>query len=74
MHTFILNFNIVGNVCNLGNIGRGIYLHPYAYDANRYVQCDSTPGVFYIRNCPSGLVFDSRFQVCNYPSAYYYGK
>jgi hypothetical protein len=42
-------------------------------DATRYIQCDARPGVYYIRNCPGGTVFDPRNSVCNY-GYYYYGK
>ncbi|CAF0723401.1 unnamed protein product [Brachionus calyciflorus] len=63
---------IIGSPCSAVNIASGVYLHPFAHDPSRYVQCDTTPGVTYIRSCPAGLVFDGRFRVCNYPSQVYY--
>ena len=76
---------LVGTPCNAVNIARGFYLHPYPYDQNKYVQCETTPGMVYIRTCPTGLVFDDRYSVCNYPigivqywnsyiTGVYYGK
>jgi hypothetical protein len=59
---------LIGDPCNHYNIHRGHYLHPFPHDASRYIQCDTTPGIVYIRNCPAHLVFDPRFSVCNYPS------
>lgn len=65
----------VGDVCNVYNINRGVLLHAYPLDHTRYVQCDRYPGVFYIRTCAHGLVFDARFGVCGQPSHYYiHGK
>jgi len=58
----------IGDPCNPVNIARGIFLSPFPYDPTRYVQCDTTPGLIYIRSCPMGLVFDPRLSVCNYPS------
>jgi hypothetical protein len=58
-------FTLVGDVCS--GIARGIYLYPFALDTTRYVQCDTTPGIFYIRSCPSGYVWNSVYSVCNYP-------
>ena len=58
---------IVGNPCNPTNCARGLYLHPYLLDASRYIQCETVPGVVYIRSCPNGLVFDRVFNVCSYP-------
>jgi len=60
---------LIGDPCNAVNIARGLFLHPFAFDSARYVQCDSSVGVFYIRNCPPALVFDARSGVCNYPQS-----
>lgn len=58
---------IIGNPCNPTNCARGLYLHPFHLDIHRYVQCETTPGVVYVRSCPAGLVFDRVFNVCSYP-------
>merc|ERR1739836_73954 len=58
----------VGNPCTAYNCARGNYLHPHPFHSHRYIQCDITPGRQFIRTCPSGLVFDPRFSVCNYPT------
>jgi len=60
---------LIGDPCNGVNIARGLHLHPFPFDVARYVQCDSAVGVFYIRNCPPGLVFDARSGVCNFPQS-----
>jgi len=60
---------LIGDPCNAVNIARGLFLHPFAFDSAKYVQCDSAVGVFYIRNCPPALVFDARSGVCNYPQS-----
>jgi len=59
---------ILGNPCNSVNCAKGLYLHAYPFDSNRYIQCDITPGRQFIRTCPHSLVFDPRFGVCNYPT------
>jgi hypothetical protein len=56
-----------GQVCTIENINSGKYLYPYPPDSKKYIQCDHQPGVYFIRDCGPGTVFDSRFSVCNYP-------
>lgn len=63
---------LAGEQCNHHNIAHGRFLHPFPHDASRYIQCDSTPGVVYIRSCPPHLVFDPHFSVCNYPSSVFH--
>jgi hypothetical protein len=60
--TFILFFILVQNPC--GTYGR--YYFPYYPDASRFIQCDQT-GVFWIRKCAPGTIFDPKIGVCNYP-------
>lgn len=57
----------MGNPCTAYNIHRGNYLHVHPFSQHRYIQCDVQPGRQFVRTCPSGLVFDPRFSVCNYP-------
>ncbi|RNA42289.1 hypothetical protein BpHYR1_022330 [Brachionus plicatilis] len=63
---------IISTPCSAVNIHARLFLHPFPHDPSRYIQCDTTPGVTYVRSCPVGLVFDARFSVCNYPSQVYY--
>ncbi|CAF0883415.1 unnamed protein product [Adineta ricciae] len=44
----------------------GQYYFPYYPDATRFIQCDQT-GVFWIRRCAPGTIFDPKISVCNYP-------
>ncbi|CAF2058982.1 unnamed protein product [Rotaria magnacalcarata] len=44
----------------------GRYYFPYYPDASRFIQCDQT-GVFWIRKCAPGTIFDPKIEVCNYP-------
>jgi len=44
----------------------GRYYFPYYPDASRFIQCDQT-GVFWIRKCGPGTIFDPKINVCNYP-------
>jgi len=52
----------IQNPC--GTFGR--YYFPYYPDASRFIQCDQT-GVFWIRKCAPGTIFDPKISVCNYP-------
>ena len=53
---------LVQNPCGL----YGQYYFPYYPDASRFIQCDGT-GVFWIRKCAPGTIFDPKIGVCNYP-------
>jgi hypothetical protein len=53
---------LVQNPCGI----YGRYYFPYYPDASRFIQCDQT-GVFWIRKCAPGTIFDPKIGVCNYP-------
>lgn len=55
-------FTLVQNPCGI----YGRYYFPYYPDASRFIQCDQT-GVFWIRKCAPGTIFDPKIGVCNYP-------
>jgi hypothetical protein len=61
MNIFTISI-LVQNPCGL----YGQYYFPYYPDASRFIQCDST-GVFWIRKCAPGTIFDPKISVCNYP-------
>jgi cytolysin (calcineurin-like family phosphatase) len=43
---------------------QGMY-HPNVRDAGSFYQCSN--GVPYLHNCPSGLVFNPKLNVCDWP-------
>ncbi len=55
-------FILVQNPCGI----YGQYYFPYYPDASRFIQCDQT-GVFWIRKCAPGTIYDPKIGVCNYP-------
>ena len=55
-------FLLVQNPCGI----YGQYYFPYYPDPSRFIQCDQT-GVFWIRKCGPGTVYDPKISVCNYP-------
>ncbi len=59
---YVILLILVQNPCGL----YGQYYFPYYPDASRFIQCDNT-GVFWIRRCAPGTIFDPKIGVCNYP-------